>query len=155
MAVADIAQIRQAIAGGGLEATRAKHLQEVVATLKTEFGRVSLHRLHKWSNQKCLDFLTRLRGVGKKSALCVMMYGLNRKVFPADAHCIRILTRLGVLPEGLEHRPAQIQLLKKVPGDCRARPVDLHRAKSTMCLLSCPPVLPVVSEQAARGLGKR
>ena len=117
MAATDVDAVRGAIRGGGLEATRAKHLHGVVETLRTEFGSASLNRLRKWSNQRCLDFLTRLPGVGKKSALCVMMYGLNRKVFPADAHCIRILTRLGVLPEGLEHRPAQVQLLKKVPRE--------------------------------------
>jgi endonuclease III len=79
---ADVAIIRRAIRGGGLEATRAKDLQKVLTILREEFGKVSLHRLRKWSNPRCLNFLTRLPGVGVKSALCVLMYAFDRKVFP-------------------------------------------------------------------------
>jgi endonuclease III len=157
MVSADVRRIRTAISGGGLEATRAKHLQRVVQILKAQFGTASLRQLRKWSNPKCLEFLTSLPGVGKKSALCVMMYGLNRKVFPADAHCIRILTRLGVLPEGLEHRPAQIQLLKKVPGEYAyslhvnlvAHGQTICRARNPRCC-SCPVRLFCVSYRNRR-----
>lgn len=136
---ADVKIIRRAIQGGGLETTRAKDLQTALAIIQKTFGRVSLNGIRKWSNQRCLTFLTGLPGVGTKSALCVMMYALGRKVFPADAHCIRILKRLGVIGERLEHRPAQRALLKKIPREYAYKlHVNLVAHGQTVCRANNP-----------------
>lgn len=103
--------------GSGLEEIRAHQIHLVAVTLRERFGRITLDPLRNWSDDACFRFLTELPGVGAKTALCVMMYTLGRQVFPADAHCIRILKRMGVIPEHLEHRPAQRLLAKLVPGE--------------------------------------
>jgi endonuclease-3 len=43
----------------------------------------------------CERFLCALPGIGKKAARCIMMYSLDRAVFPVDSHCWRISQRLG------------------------------------------------------------
>lgn len=111
----DEKEIAAAIYGSGLEEIRAGHIRKVAAILREQFGYVTLDPLREWSDEECQRFLTRLPGVGVKTALCAMMYTLDRQVFPADAHCIRILKRIGVLPQHLEHRPAQQSLSRLVP----------------------------------------
>lgn len=113
----DEKDIAAAIYGSGLEEIRAAHLRMVAAILRERFGAVTLDPIREWSDEECISFLTRLPGVGAKTALCVMMYTLGRQVFPADAHCIRVLKRMGVIPTHLEHRPAQRLLAQAVPGN--------------------------------------
>lgn len=48
-------------------------------------------------NEALFDVLTALPGIKAKSAYCVMMYALKRSVFPADAHCLRIASRMGLI----------------------------------------------------------
>ena len=101
--------------GSGLEDIRAGDIRRVLANIKEKIGSLTLEPLKLWSNAKCLKFLNGLPGVGTKTARCVMMYTLGREVFPADAHCIRVLSRFGVIEHGLEHREAQEKLVEIIP----------------------------------------
>lgn len=67
----------------------------IVERLIKHFGRPTLTPLKKMSDEECERFLTGLPGIGKKAARCVMLYSLDRQVFPVDAHCWRISGRLG------------------------------------------------------------
>lgn len=109
-------QLAELLHGSGLETIRAGHLLEVAGLLRARFGSVTLEPLRQWSDDECLNFLVSLPGMGMKTALCVMLYGLDRQVFPADAHCIRVLQRMGVIDTRLSHRPAQRELARMVPG---------------------------------------
>lgn len=109
------AELATAIRGSGLEEIRAAHIRQVVDHLSGRFGSVTLDPLRTWSDAECLKFLASLPGVGAKTAYCLMMYAMDRQVFPADAHCIRVLQRVGVIPAHLAHRPAQRQLAGLVP----------------------------------------
>lgn len=109
-------ELQKLLRGSGLEELKAGDIRAVLAAVYREFGELSLDRLSGWSNDRCLRFLTGLPGVGTKTARCVMMYSLGRGVFPADTHCIRVLARIGVIEEGLEHRVAQEKLAMLIPG---------------------------------------
>lgn len=108
-------QLRHLLAGGGLEGTKARSMKKVAAVLLERFGAVTLDGLRSLPDQKCLEFLLKLPGVGLKTALCVMMYSLGRDMFPADAHCVRVLQRMGAIPVGIGHRTAQKLLMRLVP----------------------------------------
>lgn len=101
----------------GLQSLRAEQFLGSARMIYKQFGQVTLDPIRSWNDEDCIDFLTKLPGVGLKTALCVMMYSLNRKVFPADAHCIRIMKRLGVISEQLDHRKAQKELSRLVPPE--------------------------------------
>jgi len=109
------ATLRQALEGTGLETIRGQQMQEAARTVADRLGTVNLCALKGMADEECVQFLCGLPGVGLKTAYCVMMYTLGRAVFPADAHCIRIAKRLGVIPEGMEHRAAQRVLGRLVP----------------------------------------
>ena len=46
------------------------------------------------------QYLTSLPGVARKTALCVMLYALDRDVLPVDTHVWRVAQRLGIAPAG-------------------------------------------------------
>ena len=45
-----------------------------------------------------MSFLTRLPGVGAKTASCVLLFSLRMPVMPVDTHVHRIAIRLGLIP---------------------------------------------------------
>lgn len=113
----DTDELRRILHGSGLEDNKAHDIQNTLSLIREKFGAVNLDRLKDWGKVRCLKYLTSLPGVGPKTARCVMMYALGKKVFPADAHCIRVLTRIGVIEEGLGHKKAQEILAGKVPDN--------------------------------------
>jgi endonuclease III len=95
LATASVRTIEKTIRFAGLERKKAIQIRAIARALKEEFGRVTLRPLSKMSDSATERFLTSLPGVGLKSARCVLLYSLNRKVFPVDNHCYRIAKRLG------------------------------------------------------------
>jgi endonuclease III len=70
------------IGKAGLGYQKADCLIQCVQKIKSRFGRVSLSPLKNSSDVDCESFLTSLPRVGLKSARCIMMYSLDRLVFP-------------------------------------------------------------------------
>ncbi len=93
LAKASASEISAAIAVGGLSGRKGTAIHELMARLMIEFGRPSLASLKTMSDEECEAFLTSLPLVGKKTARCVMMYSLDRLVFPVDTHCWRVAMR--------------------------------------------------------------
>lgn len=95
LATASTKMISRTISWGGLQNQKAAIAKEIMKRLIESFGRPTLAPLKKMSDEECENYLTSLPGVGKKVARCVMLYSLNRQVFPVDAHCWRISHRIG------------------------------------------------------------
>ncbi len=119
LAHADTLLVQQLIESAGLGKQRAEEIQSNFRVIRDKFGEESLEPIRKWSNHKVFEFLTSLKGIGPKSALCVMMYSLGRKVFPVDTHVHTISERLGFLPPKLDHDQAQKALADIFPKEFR------------------------------------
>lgn len=80
-------QIRNAIYPAGFYKTKAKRIKEICQTLIAEHGgKVPM----------TFDELMKLKGVGRKTANIVMVYGHGKPDYlPIDTHCHRIPNRLG------------------------------------------------------------
>ncbi len=87
--------VARVIAVGGLAEKKARQICEAARILAREFGHVTLRPLARMSDHEAEAFLDTLPGIGKKMARCILMYSLDRPVFPVDAHCFRISQRLG------------------------------------------------------------
>lgn len=83
------------VSWGGLQNQKAASVKALMEAIVERFGQPSLSKLKHLNDEECEEFLTSLPGVGKKVARCVMLYSLDRKVFPVDSHCWRIAGRLG------------------------------------------------------------
>lgn len=95
LADSPVREISQVIAWGGLQNQKTMAVKAIIKTLIRKFGKPTLTPLKKMSDEECEQFLSSLPGIGKKVARCVMLYSLERQVFPVDSHCWRIANRLG------------------------------------------------------------
>jgi endonuclease III len=95
LAEAPAEYLEKPLAPGGLSNQKAKAMRQIFDAIEEKFGRLTLSPLREHEDHEAEAFLTSLPGVGKKVARCVMMYSLDRDVFPVDTHCWRITRRLG------------------------------------------------------------
>ena len=107
------------INSAGLGNLRLKQIKYNLDTIKKRFKKYSLDRLYRWGAPKVFEYLTSLKGIGPKSAYCVMMYSFKKAVFPADTHVRRICKRLGLIDANLDHKKAQIRLSDMFPKKLR------------------------------------
>lgn len=101
-------EIISAIGLGGLAATKAPRIQQVLAVLSARSGEPDLGELTAMDDNEALEYLQRMPGVGPKTAACVLMFALGRPTMPVDTHVFRVARRLGLLPSsvtvGQSHR---------------------------------------------------
>jgi endonuclease III len=95
------------------------------------------------SDDECEQFLLGLPGVGTKVARCVMMYSLDRQVFPVDTHCWRICRRLGwvrrTTPDGNCSRRDADRLQSRIPPELRrSLHVNMVSLGKRLCLAGSP-----------------
>ncbi len=136
--------IARVIKFGGLEEKKANQISAIAKQLKKKFGKVSLNPLKKMSNENAEKILVELPGIGIKSARCVLMYSLNRKVFPADNHCLRISRRLMWIStnDGFSKGTANY-LQERIPPNLRK---DLHVGMVLLGRKYCLPKNPKCQE---------
>lgn len=89
--------VAKAIYQGGLSNQKAARTQTILRRLKETTGSISLDFLAEKPSDEILEYLLSFKGVGIKTASCVLLFGLNRDVCPVDTHIHRILNRLGIL----------------------------------------------------------
>ena len=111
--------IQHTIRFAGLSRRKARLLRDTARQLKTLFGRVTLSPLKTMSTPEAERVLTLLPGVGIKSARCILMYSLDRDVFPVDSHCFRVATRVGWARGNLWTRETADTLQEGIPRELR------------------------------------
>jgi endonuclease-3 len=108
-----------AIRSAGLAHIRGPRIQEVLAQIEREQGRLSLDSLHDMAPRRAFEYLQTLPGVGPKTAACVLLFSCRKQVFPVDTHVARIARRLGWVPEAASPDPIQERLEPAVPAGLR------------------------------------
>lgn len=98
VAAAPRRSILAAIKEGGMANQKSARIKETLATIKLRYGRYSLSALNRKTNDEVLEELTSLKGVGFKTASCVLLFSMRRDVFPVDTHVHRLCNRLGLVP---------------------------------------------------------
>lgn len=120
---ASASYIAKPLAGAGLQNQKSQQIQKICAEIEKEFGKLTLAPLKEKTDSECEAFLTSLPGIGKKVARCVMMYSLEREVFPVDTHCWRVSRRLGwvrpAAPDGHCTPKDMDRLQDVIPADLR------------------------------------
>ena len=94
---AERAELIDAIAVGGLAETKARSIQEALAALPEVEGEPSLSFIDTLSNDEAIARMAAFRGVGVKTAACVLLFAFNRNVCPVDTHVHRVANRLGLV----------------------------------------------------------
>jgi endonuclease III len=83
---------------GGKARDKARIIVRLLQQLHEDFGAAEgVERLAEKTDLEIQHYLTSLPGIKDKSAYCIMLYAMKKPVFPADAHCLRISQRLGII----------------------------------------------------------
>lgn len=90
-AVADV------IRSGGLANTKAPRIQAILRAIKADRGRIDIQHLADMDEQLAYDYLVNFKGVGPKTANCVLLFAFKHAVFPVDTHIHRIARRLKLI----------------------------------------------------------
>lgn len=92
---AGVEAIASKIRIGGLADPKAKAIHTVLSTVPRVNDEPSLDYLHDKDEREVRDILCSFKGVGPKTAACVLMFAMARSEFPVDTHVARISRRLG------------------------------------------------------------
>jgi len=155
-------EIVSAISRGGLSTLKAKTIRNLLDSIVKRFGIPTLEPLMAMNDKEAETFLSGLPGIGKKIARCVMMYSLDRQVFPVDTHCWRIARRLGwVRPTQKDQRcsPRDMDRLQaKIPLEMRfSLHVNMISLGRENCIANKPKceICPIAQWCRKIGIGKK
>ena len=101
----------------GLANIKAKRIKEVLAEIRAREGKVNLANLTRLNKEKSLDYLESLKGVGPKTAACVLLFAFGKPAMPVDTHIFRVAKRLGLISADAGIEEAHRILTKIVPKD--------------------------------------
>lgn len=104
---ADIADIEEIVKPCGLYKTKAKSIKEMCIQLRDEHGGVL---------PDTLEELTKLSGIGRKTANLIMGDIYHKPAVVTDTHCIRITGKLGLV-KNKEPAKVEAELWKILPPD--------------------------------------
>jgi endonuclease III len=106
---------------GGLHHQKARAIRSLLRQVQDQTGRLSLAHLRRLSDHDAERALLGLHGLSWKGARCVLMYSLDRDVFPVDVNIFRIFKRMGVLPARAVYRRRSLHdaLQDQVPLESR------------------------------------
>jgi endonuclease III len=119
---AETAELERVLRPGGLAAQKAPRIQAVLREL-SDAGRLRLDGLAGMAPADAIARLTRLPGVGPKTASCVLLFSLDVPVMPVDTHVLRVAGRLGLIPPATGAGPAHDLLTTATPP---ARMLEAH-----------------------------
>ena len=97
VANASIGDIGDCIRCGGLWRIKAQRIKQVLREILQKRGRLELDFLSQLTSSEAEDWLQQLKGVGLKTARCVLLFSLRVPTLPVDTHILRVSKRLGLI----------------------------------------------------------
>lgn len=91
------ATIEKIIKVAGLGKQKSEAIKNFVKELYEREGKLSLKYLSKVESEEAIKDLTSYKGVGVKTASCVLLFAMDRNVCPVDTHVHRIVNRIGIV----------------------------------------------------------
>lgn len=95
---ADVGDIEEAIRIGGLAAIKAPRIKSILEHIRGEHRALNLEFLREMPVAEARQWLMSLKGVGHKTASCVLLFSLGKPALPVDTHVHRVTRRLGLVP---------------------------------------------------------
>jgi len=93
---ADYREVLSAIKTAGLGPTKARRILDLLPQIKQKDPSLTMSFLCSMSLDEGYEFLTAIRGVGTKTAACVLLFACGKPAFPVDTHVFRVAKRIGL-----------------------------------------------------------
>ena len=85
-------EVERHIRVAGLSKQKAPRIQAILHQIHADRGKIDLQFLHGMNEQEAYEYLTRFKGVGRKTANCVLLFAFGKAMCPVDTHIHRIAT---------------------------------------------------------------
>lgn len=115
--------IAAAIKSGGLARVKSVVIKNILNAIRDQRGTLDLSFLRSALVTEARDFLLSLKGVGPKTAACVLLFACKLPVFPMDTHIFRITRRMGLISAKLSDAQAHALMESLIP---EAKHYSLH-----------------------------
>jgi endonuclease III len=96
---APLPELVDVIRPGGLANQKAPRLQATLRTIREERGDYSLEFLGDLTALEARDWLTKIDGIGKKTASVLLLFSFGLPLMPIDRHVERVVRRVGIIPK--------------------------------------------------------
>ena len=111
--------LAEAIKSGGLGNIKAPRIQEVLRQISEDHGDLNIDFLMDMPVDEAKEWLAKFKGVGPKTAACVLMFACGMPVLPVDTHVFRVSGRLGLIGERTNAEKAHEELESIVEPELR------------------------------------
>ncbi|MCF8259323.1 MAG: endonuclease III [Melioribacteraceae bacterium] len=111
---ANVASIENAIRVAGLGKQKSNAIKNLLSELFEKRGALSLDFIRDEKSDDALVYLSSFKGIGIKTASCVLLFALEKDVCPVDTHVHRIVNRIGIVSEK-DRDKTYFSLNKKFP----------------------------------------
>ncbi|KAK6955222.1 hypothetical protein Daesc_002853 [Daldinia eschscholtzii] len=113
------AKLEKAIARGGLGGVKSRVIVDILNQVKQRYGKYSLDHLLRLEasgdDEEAMRELISFRGVGPKTASCVLLFCVGRASFAVDTHVYRLTGMMGWRPASASRDEAFSHLDARVP----------------------------------------
>lgn len=111
------AKLQDAIKSGGLSVVKSRVIISILEQAKEKYGEYSLDHLFQKSDEEAMTELISMKGVGPKTASCVLLFCLQRESFAVDTHVYRIAGLLGWRPKNASRDETHAHLEVRIPDE--------------------------------------
>jgi endonuclease-3 len=94
---APLEDVINAIRPAGLANQKAPRIQEVLHRITADRGALNIDFLADVPLEEARAWLTRLNGIGPKTAAIILLFAFHRPAFPVDTHIHRLSRRIGFI----------------------------------------------------------
>lgn len=112
---APVGEIEEAIRLAGMARQRAPRIKAALEFIMRERGELRLDFLKTLPVEEAKAWLTRIHGIGPKTAAIVLLFSFGMPAFPVDTHVHRVSRRLGLVPAKASPSLTQEVLEQLVP----------------------------------------
>jgi endonuclease-3 len=128
-----------AIRPAGLSNQKGPRIQAALRQITAERGQLELDFLADLPVAEAKAWLTRMNGVGPKTAAIILLFSLDRPAFPVDTHVHRVSGRLGLIGPKVSAEQAHAILEDLVPPEnYYAFHINLIRHGRSVCRAARP-----------------
>ena len=111
-------RLEETIRSGGLARVKSRVILSLLEQVHARYGIYSLDHLHRaGSADEAMRELLSFRGVGPKTASCVLLFSLGRASFAVDTHVWRITDLLGWRPADATRDETHLHLDARIPDE--------------------------------------
>ncbi len=135
---ADLRTIENTIKIAGLAKQKSQTIKNTLREIYNKMGSLSFDFLNSLDIDDALNYLSSFKGVGLKTAACVLLFGLHKNICPVDTHIHRILNRVGIV--NTKDRNKTFKLINESLHDGIAHEfhTNLIKLGRTICLSQNP-----------------